>query len=95
MARAMQRIPLAARGQVRHGVLPLGAMVARIGMWKGAHYAWVWLDPNETRMQSMDFLIIASGDVVMDDAFYPLNSFSDRADDGVWFGLVKYGPEIK
>lgn len=90
--RVIKKVLLAPRGQVRHEVVQMGAYVARIGMWEGSPYAWLWVDPYESRYQHMDFMIVCAGDEVADDAFFPLASFSDRSDDGVWFGLVKYGP---
>jgi hypothetical protein len=95
MARVMRKVLLASRGQVRHELLPFGCLVARIGTWGDSPYAWVWVNPEETRLQHMSFVIICSGDEVADDAFYPLNSFNARGcEDGVWFGLVKYGAAI-
>ena len=93
--RVIRKVLLAQRGQVRHEALPFGYAVVRIGMWEGSPYAWVWVDPDETRLQNADFLVVCSGDPVADDMFYPLNSFNDHGGpDGVWFGLVKYGTEI-
>jgi hypothetical protein len=92
MARVIRKVLLESRGQVRHEMLPYACFVARIGTWEGSPYAWVWVDPNEARLQAMEFLIVCAGDEVADDAFFPVNSFAGHGcEDGVWFGLVKYG----
>ncbi len=90
--RVIKKVLLAPRGQVRREFIPYGAMVARIGVWEGSPYAWVWVDPDEKRTQAVDFLIVCAGDEVADDAFYPIHSFAwHGGEDGMWFGLVKWG----
>jgi hypothetical protein len=92
MARVIRKVLLAPRGQVRHEVLPLGCMVMRIGTWAESPYAWVWVDPAETRLIHVSFLIVGSSDEVADDGFYPVNSFAGHgSEDGMWFGLIKWG----
>lgn len=90
--RVMQKILLAPRGKVHKGILPFGSYIARIAMWEGSPVAYVWMDLEAVQQQTVEFLVVAVGDVVQDDAFFPVNSFEHS---GLWFGLVKYGPAIE
>jgi hypothetical protein len=91
MAKVMEKILLAARGQVHTELLPVACQVVRVNHWAGSPYAWVWLDPDEPRDRLVDFLMVADGDRVEDEAYWPVGAFNDDGNKGsIWTVLVKW-----
>jgi hypothetical protein len=87
----MEKILLAPRGQVHTTLLPTGAHAVRVNHWAGSPYAWVWLDPDAPRRWLVDFLMVADGDRVDDELFWPVGAFNDDGNKGsIWTVLMKW-----
>jgi hypothetical protein len=91
MARSVQKILLASRGKVHTELLPVGSQVVRVGHWEGSPYAWVFVDPDAPRNWLVDFLMVADGDRVENEAFWPAGSFSGDGSNGtIWTVLMNW-----
>lgn len=94
MAKVVQKILLASRGKVHTELLPVGAQAVRVGMWEGSPYAWVLMDPDAPSNWLVDFLVVAGGDRIEDDAFWPIGAFGDQSGT-IWTGLISWRKEVK
>ena len=95
MARAMKRIPLLARGQVYTELLPAGSIVVRTGYWQGFPCAWVWMDMDAPRNWLVEFLMVADGDRVENDAFWPVGTMQWEQTATIWTVLTNWRKEVK
>jgi hypothetical protein len=95
MAKAVQKILLASRGRVHTEMLPVGAQVVRTGIWQGSPYAWVFMDVDAPRTWLVDFLMVACGDRVLENAFWPVGTFGSDHNETIWTVLINWRKEVK
>lgn len=90
--KTVHKFLLRKRGVVCPLMLPIGSSVTRIAVQDGSPYAWVWLDTSLPYDHRYEFLVVATGDLVSDEDFWPINTFDGPRDSGlIWHGLMKCG----